>query len=488
MWDYGALGEQQERDYIHAKMKIFNKSSGNADIANLTDLIVLSQNLMRKYALDQLKKTGLSESDAHACSRSCVSQRDIQRVFTFYEWLMKMYNKFKPHGKFVDYSTRAIVVSLGLVYYVRLDAEHRKSYENELNHKATPTRVSFSKCFDEELKWYINKIDLPLGIAKTIALKENLFASIVCTMTHTPLIIVGSPGSSKTLSFNLTLANLKGQESKVAEFRKTDIFKALDPQFYQCSRRTTSNEIQTVFSRAINRQRSHQRVPLPVYCVVFMDEAGLPEERHESLKVLHYYLDSQEVSFVAISNHVLDAAKTNRAVSLFRPEAPRNDLETLARGCLCPTPEKPPPELKKDMDIVASFCLAYEAIMKDSRFSSFFGLRDFIHFISYLRRRRMEMLSPQLIMEAVERNFNGVSKEDFNSICKLFLRVVRNIHNLSVTVAVKKILPFSLPVYPFARCATPVPVPPFVPRYRTGWQTDCYIRWSSVACRWQPVS
>ena len=423
MWDYGALGEQQERDYIHAKMKIFNKSSGNADIANLTDLIVLSQNLMRKYALDQLKN-GLSENDAHACSRSCVSQRDIQRVFTFYEWLMKMYNKFKPHGKFVDYSTRAIVVSLGLVYYIRLDAEHRKLYENELNHKATPTRVSFSKCFDEELKWYINKIDLPLGIAKTIALKENLFASIVCTMTHTPLIIVGSPGSSKTLSFNLTLANLKGQESKVAEFRKTDIFKALDPQFYQCSRRTTSNEIQTVFNRAINRQRSHQRVPLPVYCVVFMDEAGLPEERHESLKVLHYYLDSQEVSFVAISNHVLDAAKTNRAVSLFRPEAPRSDLETLARGCLCPTPEKPPPELKKDMDMVASFCPAYEAIMRNTRFSSFFGLRDFIHFISYLRRKRMEMLSPQLVMEALERNFNGVSKEEFNYICKLFLRVV----------------------------------------------------------------
>ena len=74
-----------------------------------------------------------------------------------------------------------------------------------------------------------------------------------------------------------------------------------------------------------------------LYVVVFMDEAGLPEERHESLKVqnsnmnialvlhayilqaLHYYLDQQEVAFVAITNHILDAAKTNRAISLFRP-------------------------------------------------------------------------------------------------------------------------------------------------------------------------
>ena len=49
-----------------------------------------------------------------------------------------------------------------------------------------------------------------------------------------------------------------------------------------------------------------------------MDEAGLPEESHESLKVLHY---KSEVPFVAITTHILDAAKTNRAISLFRPES-----------------------------------------------------------------------------------------------------------------------------------------------------------------------
>mmetsp|Transcript_3342 Transcript_3342/g.10338 ORF Transcript_3342/g.10338 Transcript_3342/m.10338 type:complete len:89 (-) Transcript_3342:710-976(-) len=44
-------------------------------------------------------------------------------------------------------------------------------------------------------------------------------------------------------------------------------------------------------------------------------EAGLPEEGRESLKVLHYYLEehtsrSERVGFVAISNHMLDAAKS----------------------------------------------------------------------------------------------------------------------------------------------------------------------------------
>lgn len=54
--------------------------------------------------------------------------------------------------------------------------------------------------------------------------------------------------------------------------------------------------------------------------VVFMDEAGLPEDSHESLKALHYFLDHPQVSFVAITNRILDAAKTNRAISLFRPD------------------------------------------------------------------------------------------------------------------------------------------------------------------------
>ena len=280
------------------------------------------------------------------------------------------------------------------------------------------------QAFSDELDWYINQVELPTGISKTRALKENLFATIVCTATRTPLIIVGAPGSSKTLSFNLAIDNLKGQESKVRHFRDINVFRSLDPHFYQCSRQTTSNEIQIVFSRAINRQRSHNKSKLPIYCVVFMDEAGLPEESHESLKVLHYYLDQQEVSFVAITNHVLDAAKTNRAVSLFRPEASEEDLETLAKGYLCNTPDQPPPELQKDLKTVVQFCPAFShLIKKSSEFRLHFGLRDFIHFVSYLRRRRTQMLTPQLVMEALERNFNG--SDNFEKICNTFLKKVR---------------------------------------------------------------
>ena len=235
---------------------------------------------------------------------------------------------------------------------------------------------------------------------------------------------MGAPGSSKTLSFNLTIANLKGQESKKKHFRDITVFRSLDPHFYQCSRRTTSNEIQTVFSRAINRQRSHCKFKLPIYCVVFMDEAGLPEESHESLKVLHYHLDQKEVSFVAITNNILDAAKTNRAVSLFRPEASDEDLKTLAKGCFCATPNNPPPQLKQNLEMIVKFCNSYSHLMTKPEFSQYFGLRDFIHFVSYLRRRldHGQIFNQQLVMEALERNFNG--SNNFEEICNKFLKTV----------------------------------------------------------------
>ena len=391
----------------------------------LVNLILSSQSKMREFACKQMKEN-LESSDfkslelAEKSSRSCVSQRDIQRVFTFYNWLSKMYVKYWPHGNRSDYQRRAVLVALGLVYYMRLDAKFRHEYSEFLddNH-CSPNELSFSQALKDELDYYIQQVELPKGIAPTLALKENIFATILCTMTHTPLIIVGAPGSSKTLSFNLTVANFKGQRSKKLLFRDAKIFCSLDPHYYQCSRRTTSNEIQTVFTHAIDRQRNHRQ--FNIYSVVFMDEAGLPEESHESLKVLHPYLDKQEVSFVAITNHILDAAKTNRAVSLYRPEASNEDLEALVKAYLC---LEPAVFSEIDVQTVIKMCQPYFDYMKSQDFSSFFGLRDFMQFVSYIQRScdKNEGILPQLVLQALERNFNGT--EDFENLCEKFFEAI----------------------------------------------------------------
>ena len=407
-------------------MKMLQHGMSHSEVASLTDIIVGSHDEMREYARKELEGHGCPSADSDLFSKCCVSQRDIQRVFNIYEKLKRFYEHFEPYGKEQDYNRRAIVVALGIVYYMRLSSQYRKTYADFLDRKVLlGEQVSFSKALEDDMNWFMDRISLPCGIAKTTALKENLFGIIMCTMTRTPLIITGAPGSSKTLSFNLTVANLRGQESKNDDFRHTDLFPKLDQHFYQCSRRTTASEIEKVFTQAEKRQNARTSAKLPVYCVMFMDEAGLPPERHEALKVLHSYLDKPKVSFVAITNHILDAAKTNRAISLYRPDKSTEDLETLTKGCLCSEPENPPPLLKDGgIEQIVNFCPIYKDIMQDSRFNNFFGLRDFIHFINFLRRRieRGAMLSPHLVLQVLERNFNGL--EDAPTIWNNFLLTV----------------------------------------------------------------
>ena len=419
MWDYKALDPSREREFVYSKLSM---TLSDADSSDLTEPIVKSQTLIRKYAYDSLTSIGMKEDEANDCSSSTVSQRDIQRAFNFYQWLSRLFASVDRYQEEppLKIKLRALYVALAIVYYFRLDRKCRKNYAQEMDECTVmgiddKKPVVFSKALRDELDWLITETTLPPGVAQTEALKENLYATVVCTMTRTPLIIVGAPGSSKTLSFKITVSNLQGLESASETFRNEAVFHALEPTIYQCSRRSTSTEIESVFKRAIASQKFYLANRQNCYSVVMMDEAGLPEESHESLKVLHVHLDNQEVSFVGISNHVLDAAKSNRAVSLFRPETSEEDVRELASVCL-----------KDQPGLIDGICRAYTCMRESQAFRAFYGLRDFIHFFTYLQRRKRsddEVATPQMIMQAIERNFNG--SVQFKSICECFLKEVK---------------------------------------------------------------
>ena len=388
----------------------------------LTDLIVDSQEQMRKYLFKQLKQFFPDHNDHEARIRAscCVSQRDIQRVIKFYMWLLNVYRVSDGD----DYHRCALLVSLGLVYYLRLPASLRKEYAKFLDSddRNLGWNISFNKAFNELLEWYSKpeNLEVPPGIARTDALKENLLAIIMCCVTLTPLIIEGAPGTSKTLSFNIAMANMKGRGSRKNIFQS---YPSLEPQFYQCSRRTNPEEIEIVFERAKKAQgnRTNNAKNLSV---VFMDEAGLPEKAHENLKVLHYHLEHPEVSFVAITNHPLDAAKTNRAVSVYRPETSSGieDLRILGRDCLGINSE----------DKINKLCNAYKKVMSDSKdglhLYNFYGLRDYIYFLIYLHGKIDDQGSDfseeekKYIMHSIERNFGGTKPSDFEKVCECFLK------------------------------------------------------------------
>lgn len=46
---------------------------------------------------------------------------------------------------------RALLVALGLVYYVRLDTSYRKRFADELDSNNFPVKLRFKKAFTEEV-------------------------------------------------------------------------------------------------------------------------------------------------------------------------------------------------------------------------------------------------------------------------------------------------------------------------------------------------
>ena len=443
MWDFGYLRKSEEDEYIDAKLKMIDKTFKNSEEyemlkANISD----SQHLLRTFTRECLLEANCEEYEAKRSSASAVSQRDIQRVLKLYEWLKRSYKVLGKYGYCEDeneahhnwhVSTRAMFVSLALVYYFRLNAKYREKYAENLDKHKIPVTVdgtrgmhiTFTKAITEELEWLMRNIELPPGVADTKALRENLFAIITCCMTKIPLIIIGPPGSSKTLSFKIAVANLLGEVSPKAVFR-SEVMKGLEPHVYQCSKYSLSEDIDALFEKAILRQKQIDSSGQNATVVVFMDEAGLPDEKLQVLKVLHYHLDNPQVPFVAFTNTALDAAKSNRAICLFQINNSRDDLLELASVLLGFKSEQSIPSAIKSQ--IKSLIEVYLEKMEYKEFNSIFGLRDIMHFFSYLRRRMMVSeycsIPADLIVSSLQRNFSA-GAPNFDKLAQDFLIKVK---------------------------------------------------------------
>ena len=244
-------------------------------------LISDSQSQIRTYAeahLMHIAKVNEASEDIKARSRSIVSLRDIQRVFVLFRYFCSEDEHKLAKGSI----ERAVLLAVGCVYYFRLDTTSRKKYRDHIDTKCAAFRVNIDTVLNDAMSQVCKK-PIQKGIAKTKGLKENIFLTWLCTAVRMPLMIIGPPGSSKTLAVNIVINNSKGKESQKLFYRNRPQLRATH---YQCSKLSTDVEIKAAFDRAINTQKCVDKEK--VQCIVFMDEADLEEQR-ESLKVLHYY-------------------------------------------------------------------------------------------------------------------------------------------------------------------------------------------------------
>ncbi|KAK3257836.1 hypothetical protein CYMTET_33097 [Cymbomonas tetramitiformis] len=338
---------------------------------------------------------------------------------------------------------RAIVLALLHCYYCRLaTAEHRQAYLQRLagvlqtaGHKHMDARWIRQEMRAEQLEW-VNRMELPEGTARNEALLENVFVLLVCVLNRLPVFLVGKPGCSKSLAFQLINSSLRGADSK-------DPFLKTLPQLYvlsyQGSEDSKSEGIERVFDRAKRyAEKNDGNVVLPV---VLLDEVGLAEvSPHNPLKVLHSLLEVEaEEQFrpgtgaalsyaaVGISNWALDAAKMNRAVWISRPDPGLEDLELTAEAIVesINGSARQTGELRELLHSLAATYHAFQVVQRGATEGSrnFHGLRDFYSLIKCVAAHVQAggcAADEQAVTHAIARNFGG-APESVQHFLELFL-------------------------------------------------------------------
>ena len=151
------------------------------------------------------------------------------------------------------YKIKSIICSIYICYYLRLAEEQRAEFETRLqrilleivnvynpednehecgnlfskikNRKLSIELSSenfnrFSDLLRIEEEFLIEQIELDRSINKNQILKENLFLLFLSVVTKMPFIIIGKPGTGKSLGVQLIYNSMRGKYSKTNFFKQ----------------------------------------------------------------------------------------------------------------------------------------------------------------------------------------------------------------------------------------------------------------------------
>ena len=365
VFSFGSINEEDEKKYIYSIIeKLFTKDEKYLHEATREAIFEC-----HKFLRETFDPSVVSLREISRFSK-CVEF--FQNYFIFkneYENEIKENKNQKINNKESEakiYKIKSIICSIYLCYYIRLiDEEKRSNFNSRLreillklvNVEETENAKKDDETKDEEKKgnlidqinykqlkddlkeeaifqfsdflkieedFLLDKIELDKGIGKNNLLKENTFLLFLAVITKIPLIIVGKPGTGKTLSAQLVYKSMRGKYSKNTFFRK---FPQLIQTYFQGSESTLPEDLEKLFDIAGNKlqfyKKNMKNDKLPISMILF-DEMGLAEKSETNpLKVLHSKLEyagqEEGVSFIGISNYSLDAAKINRALNLSLP-------------------------------------------------------------------------------------------------------------------------------------------------------------------------
>ena len=465
VFDFGNLTEGDEKEYIkciikEAIEKVYFKI--NKKIEN---------NLLRLLKLKELAYNMVIFAHNFIRSfsdKSAVSLREIRRFNIFYEFFFDYLNKRKEvieneklnvldngdndfYEKLDEFSLQAYAINLSVFvcYYLRItDKKLRKELLDNLDEIFKKFDPSFNdKHFiDLPLKeehFIINNIKLDKGIAKNRALLENIFSLFVAINNKVPIFIVGKPGCSKSLSFQLLSKSMQGKSSENPFFRN---YPKLMVFSYQGSMASTSKGVENIFMKArtiyqkLSKEDKENNISM-----IYFDEMGLAEHSpHNPLKVIHAELEydqnegDNKIAFVGISNWALDASKMNRGISISIPEPNEEDNSETSLTIGKSYNEHLAERYKKFYENLGLIYFEYKNYLKEKLNANgkedFHGNRDFYHLVKNASKNMIikednHELNDDTLLEcgisSIERNFGGLQFKDMDK--KTSLEIIKEI-------------------------------------------------------------
>ena len=396
VFDFGNLQQKDEEKYINntilsmiTKMQNQNIISNQNDkkkekvVRNMIQSIIICHEYIRDLY-----------------DRSSVSMREIRRFGILFEYFVKYFANIENMAKKMSASLN---LSLFLCYYLRLnDKTDRKNLAKKLEKFFNNNFLSLPEKIMKEITEKMS-IEKNAGIALNRALRENLFSIYICITNTIPLIIIGKPGTSKSLSFQILYNTMKGQYSENRYFKdKGKLYR----YYYQGSETSTSKGIEQVFSKALNAQIKNKNKN--IITLVFFDEMGLAERSNNNpLKVMHYLLEKDaenSVPFLGISNWRLDASKINRVLNLAITDYDIEDLEETALSIADALNNEIRTKYKEFFETLARVYNKYIILNQELRENKdFHGNRDFYNLIKNSVRELIKLSNENVKLEKNEK-------------------------------------------------------------------------------------
>jgi hypothetical protein len=197
--------------------------------------------------------------------KESVSMRETRKFMTIYKFLIKDFERKhdlsvlcsqkseidKAQSNEDDYSfyedqseflwhKYSLATAIYICFYIRL-SQQKTEFRKKMTDIFMIEFLRYPRQLQDEL---ISNIKLEKGIAPNESLRLNLFICFIGILTKLPVFLVGPPGCSKTLCFNLLKKEMKGNLSKSTFWKE---YPQLVVTSYQGSLTSTSKGIIDVF-------------------------------------------------------------------------------------------------------------------------------------------------------------------------------------------------------------------------------------------------